>query len=41
MNTGMTMYENQSKQAMKVRLAYHGNNKFKPTGLFPTTNLTS
>jgi hypothetical protein len=28
-NTGMTMYQNQSKQVMKVRLPYYGINKFE------------
>jgi len=40
-NTGMTMYQNQSKQVMKLQLPYYGMNKCKPTELFLTINRTS
>jgi len=36
----ITMYQNQSKQVMKVRL-YYGTNKCKPTELLLTINRTS
>ena len=32
----MTGYQNQSKQVMKVRLPYYGNNQCEPTELFLT-----
>ena len=32
----MTMYQNQSKQVMKVWLPYYGTNKCEPTELFLT-----
>jgi len=41
MNNGITMYQNQSKQVMKVRLPYYGTNKCEPTELFLTINWTS
>ena len=35
------MYQNGSKQVMKVRLPYYGTIKYEPTELFPTINRTS
>ena len=40
-NAGMTMYQNQSTQVMKVRLPYYGTNKCEPTDPFLTINRTS
>ena len=40
-NTGTTMYQNHSKQGIKVRLPYYGTNKCAPTELFLTINRTS
>jgi len=40
-NNGMTTYQNQSKQVMKLRSPYYGINKCKPTELFLTINRTS
>jgi len=37
----MTMYQNQSKLVMKVKLPYYGTNKCKLTELFLTINRTS
>jgi len=37
----MIMYQNQSKQVMKARLPYYGNNKCEPTELFLTINRTT
>jgi len=37
----MTMYKNQSKQDMKVRLPYYGPNKSEPKELFLTINRIS
>ena len=41
MNTGVIVYQNQSKKVTKVRLSYYGTNKCKPTELFLTINWTS
>ena len=41
MSTGMTMYQDQSKRVMKVRLQYYGTNKCELMGLFLTINQTS
>jgi hypothetical protein len=38
---GMTLYQNQSKQVMKVKLPYYGTNKCEPKELFLTINRTS
>ena len=40
-DTGMSMYQNQSKQFMNVRLPYYGTNKCEQTELFLTLNRTS
>ena len=37
----MTMYRNQPKRVMKVRLLYYGTNKCEPTELLITINQTS
>jgi hypothetical protein len=39
--TGLTMYQNQSKQVMMVRLPYWGANMYEMTELFLTINWTS
>ena len=39
--TAMIMFENQSKQVVKVRLLYYGINKCEPTEPFLTINRTS
>ena len=41
MNTGMAMYQDQSKQVMQVTLPYYGTNKCELTELFLTINRTS
>ena len=40
-NTRMVIYQNQSKQIMKVRLPYYGTNKCEPTELLLTINRIS
>ena len=41
MNIDVIMYQDQSKQVMKVRLPYYGTNKFKLMELFLTLIWTS